>query len=155
MGTEDGLDLLNRTNWNVQPLSPRRKRRRLAAGFIRHVAVRGRERPGLDRHEPGRRQPLESPQLGVRRPQAGLAWGKDVTAFADAPDNKVWIASLGGGLFRYDGDTGEATGIDSIVGRRNAVGDQRVMSLRQDRRGTLWIGTMMSGLEKLSPRRTA
>ncbi len=28
---------------------------------------------------------------------------------------------------------------------------RRVMSLRQDRRGTLWIGTMDSGLKKLTP----
>src|SRR6266481_3414219 len=72
-------------------------------------------------------------------------------AGSSAPTGKVWIASLGGGLVQFDGATGEATGIDTIVGRRNAVGDQRVMSLHQDARGTLWIGTMGSGLRKLTP----
>jgi ligand-binding sensor domain-containing protein len=88
-------------------------------------------------------------ELGGHRP----LWLGDklVTAFADAPNDKVWIASLGGGLVQFDGATGEAIDIDAIVGRRNAVGDQRVMSLHQDARGALWIGTMARGLRKLSP----
>ncbi|HEY0766875.1 MAG TPA: two-component regulator propeller domain-containing protein [Steroidobacteraceae bacterium] len=87
-------------------------------------------------------------ELGAHRPD----WLGDklVTAFADAPNNKVWIASLGGGLTWYDDDTGITTDIDAITGRHNALGDQRVMSLHQDRRGTLWIGTRESGLRKLS-----
>jgi signal transduction histidine kinase/ligand-binding sensor domain-containing protein/CheY-like chemotaxis protein len=88
-------------------------------------------------------------ELGGHRPP----WLADklVTAFADAPDDKVWIASLGGGLMQFDVSTGEAADIDTIAGRRGAVGDQRVMSLHQDARGTLWIGTMTSGLSKLAP----
>jgi signal transduction histidine kinase/ligand-binding sensor domain-containing protein len=87
--------------------------------------------------------------LGGHRPE----WlrGKLVTAFADAADNKVWIASLGAGLVRYDADSGEATDIDTIVGRPDALGDRRVMALLEDRRGTLWIGTMTRGLSMLEP----
>src|SRR5207302_1753216 len=57
-------------------------------------------------------------ELGGHRP----AWLGDklVTAFAEAPDNKVWIASLGGGLTLYDDDSGKATAIDAIAGRRTA-----------------------------------
>ena len=85
--------------------------------------------------------------LGGHRPD----WlrGKLVTAFADAPDNQVWVASLGGGLVRYDADSGEATDVDNIVGRPNALGDRRVMALHEDRRGALWIGTMTRGLSRL------
>ena len=53
-------------------------------------------------------------ELGGHRP----AWlgSEPVTAFADAPDSSVWIASLGGGLVRFDPRTGEATPIDTLVG---------------------------------------
>ncbi len=88
-------------------------------------------------------------ELGGRRPD----WldGKYVTSFADAPNHKVWIASYGGGLVQFDQTNGEATDIDAIVGKHNALGDQRVMALRLDRHDTLWIGTMGGGLKKLSP----
>ncbi|HEX5047604.1 MAG TPA: two-component regulator propeller domain-containing protein [Gammaproteobacteria bacterium] len=87
-------------------------------------------------------------ELGGHRP----AWleGQPVFAFADAPDNRVWIASLGG-LVRFDAATGTATSLDAIVGRDNALGDNRVSSLRRDRRGALWIGTMGNGLKVLTP----
>ncbi len=63
----------------------------------------------------------------------------------------MWIASLAG-LFRYNVQTGEATGIDAVAGRRDALGnDQRVMSLRADHAGSLWIGTQTAGLKRLRP----
>ncbi len=88
-------------------------------------------------------------ELGGHRPD--WVGTRLVTAFADAPDNKVWVATLGGGLFQFDDDTGKASDIDAILGRHDSMGDPRVMSLRQDRTGTLWIGTMASGIRKLSP----
>jgi ligand-binding sensor domain-containing protein len=59
---------------------------------------------------------------------------------------------MGGGLVQFDETNGEATDIDAIVGRHDALGDQRVMALRLDRHDTLWIGTMASGLKKLDGR---
>ena len=87
-------------------------------------------------------------ELGGHRP----AWLENqlVFAFEDAPDNQVWIGSFNG-LVRFDATTGAATAVDTIVGRRNAIGDARVTSLRLDRRGALWIGTMGSGLKVLTP----
>jgi signal transduction histidine kinase/ligand-binding sensor domain-containing protein/CheY-like chemotaxis protein/HPt (histidine-containing phosphotransfer) domain-containing protein len=87
-------------------------------------------------------------ELGGHR--ADRLGGKPVTAFADAPNHKVWIGSLGGGLVQLDDATGESRSIDEIVGRADALGDQRVMSLHLDRHGTLWIGTMGGGVKKLS-----
>ncbi|HVY79474.1 MAG TPA: two-component regulator propeller domain-containing protein, partial [Steroidobacteraceae bacterium] len=87
-------------------------------------------------------------ELGGHRPAAlGSA---PVTAFADAPGNRVWIATLGAGLMQFDAATGELTPLDALVGRRNALGDARVMWLRNDRHGALWIGTMTSGLKRLT-----
>ena len=83
-------------------------------------------------------------ELGGHRPE----WlgSKLVTTFADAPENKVWIGSLGGGLTLFDGATGKATDLDTLLHQANALGDKRVMSLLHDRHGNLWIGTMANGL---------
>jgi signal transduction histidine kinase/ligand-binding sensor domain-containing protein/CheY-like chemotaxis protein/HPt (histidine-containing phosphotransfer) domain-containing protein len=151
VGTVDGLDLLNRETGAFSHY----RHDESDAGSLRDSYVMslyedtggqvwiGTHDGGVSRWNP------HSWEFGGRRP--GWLAGKSVTAFADAPDNKVWIASLGGGLVQYDGDTGEATDIDTILGRRNSLGDRRVMSLYQDRHGALWIGTMLNGLKKLSP----
>ena len=94
-------------------------------------------------------------QPGARRPPPGLARGKPVTAFADAPGRQD-LDRLDGrrpGAIRRRERRGQD--IDAIVGRRDALGDRRVMALQLDRHGTLWIGTMTSGLEKLTPRSPA
>jgi signal transduction histidine kinase/ligand-binding sensor domain-containing protein/CheY-like chemotaxis protein len=87
-------------------------------------------------------------ELGANRPE----WldGKLVTAFADAPDNRLWIGSLGGGLVQFDAATGQSINLDTLLNQHNAIGDTRVMSLLQDRHGALWIGTMANGLKRLS-----
>lgn len=87
-------------------------------------------------------------ELGGLRP-SWLA-GKPVTAFADAPDQKIWVASLDGGLTLFDARNGESTDIDQIAGRPNAIGSRQVMALHLDRQQTLWIGLMEGGLRKLS-----
>ena len=74
-----------------------------------------------------------------------------VTAFADAGDDRIWVASLGGGLVRFDPRTGQHEDIDQILGRPAALGDSRVTSLELDAAGTLWIGTMTAGVRSLSP----
>ena len=87
-------------------------------------------------------------ELGGHRP----AWleNSPVTAFADAPDNEVWIASVAAGLVRFDAATGIATPLDTLVGRPKAVGEAPVTSLKLDRRGALWIGTMGNGVKVLA-----
>jgi signal transduction histidine kinase/ligand-binding sensor domain-containing protein/CheY-like chemotaxis protein/HPt (histidine-containing phosphotransfer) domain-containing protein len=147
IGTADGLNLLNHSTGTFN----RYRHEESDAGSLRDSFVMslyedatglvwiGTKAGGVSRWNP------RSWEFGGHRPR----WleGKVVTAFADAPNGKVWIASLGGGLMQFDGGTGDAAAFDSIVGRTNAIGDQRVMALRQDRHGTLWIGTMASGLK--------
>ncbi len=151
VGTAEGLDLLDRTTGDFSHY----RHDASDADSLRDSFVMslyedatglvwiGTRAGGVSRWDP------RSWELGGHRP----SWLGDklVTAFADAPGDRVWVASLGGGLVQFDGATGEATDIDTIVRRRNAVGDQRVMSLHQDAHGVLWIGTMASGLRKLTP----
>ncbi len=64
---------------------------------------------GVSRWDP------RSAELGARQPD----WlGKFVTAFADAPDDRVWVASMGAGLVEYDPDTGRKVDLDTLIGQR-------------------------------------
>jgi signal transduction histidine kinase/ligand-binding sensor domain-containing protein/CheY-like chemotaxis protein/HPt (histidine-containing phosphotransfer) domain-containing protein len=151
IGTEDGLDLLDRSTGQFSHY----RHDSTDADSLRDSYIMslyedetglvwiGTRAGGVSRWNP------RSWELGGHRPQ----WlgNKLVTAFADAADNKVWIGTRGGGLIQFDNQTGKTTDIDAIAGRRNAIGDPRVMSLRQDHNGTLWIGTMTSGVRKLGP----
>jgi len=149
IGTADGLDLLDRaTGQFTHYRRDASDAESLRDSFIMSLYEDpsglvwiGTRAGGVSRWNP------RSWELGGHRPD----WLGDklVTAFADGPDNAVWVASRGGGLVLFDEATGRATGIDAITGRRNAIGDARVMSLRQDRHGTLWIGTMAGGVRKL------
>ncbi|HEX4051464.1 MAG TPA: EAL domain-containing protein [Steroidobacteraceae bacterium] len=102
----------------------------------------GTAQGGVDRWNP------RSWNFGSHRPK----WLEDrlVTAFADAGDDRVWVASMGG-LVRFNPRTGEHEDIDEILGRHAALGDSRVTSLELDAAGTLWIGTMSAGVSSLSP----
>ncbi len=150
VGTSDGLDLLDRATGEFSHYrQDATDTESLRDSFIMSLYEDetglvwiGTNSAGVSRWNP------RSWELGGHRPD----WLRDklVTAFADAPDNKVWIGSLGGGLSRFDGDSGVTTSVDALTGQHDALGDQRVMSLRQDHQGTLWIGTMASGLKKLT-----
>jgi signal transduction histidine kinase/ligand-binding sensor domain-containing protein/CheY-like chemotaxis protein len=150
VGTVDGLNLLDRaTGGFIHYAHEENDASSLRDSYIRSLYEDpsglvwiGTDAGGVSRWNP------RSWDLGGHRPD-WLA-GKPVTAFADARDGKVWIASVGGGLVQYDAGSGEAIDIDTLVGRRDALGDQRVMALREDRHGALWIGTMTRGLRRLS-----
>jgi signal transduction histidine kinase/ligand-binding sensor domain-containing protein/CheY-like chemotaxis protein/HPt (histidine-containing phosphotransfer) domain-containing protein len=104
----------------------------------------GTETAGVDRWDP------RSAELGARRPD--WVGSRYVTAFADAPDNRVWIASMGGGLVQYDPDTGHESDIRAITGQRTDLDSGRVLALSEDPRGVLWIGTMDRGVATLDRR---
>ena len=79
------------------------------------------------------------------------AWldGKLITAFADSGDDNLWVGTLGGGLYNFDTHTGNAASLDAMLKQKKALGDDRVMSLRRDRSGALWIGTWGAGVKRL------
>ena len=149
IGTAGGLDSLNRTTGNIS--------------HYQH-----------DKADPG--SLTDSSVMSLYRDPAGLMWigtraggvnwwnsqswsfggsnpawldGKLVTAFADAPDDRLWVGTLGGGLFDLDTQSGNATKLDVRLKRQDALGDDRVMSLLRDHSGTLWIGTWGVGVKRL------
>ncbi|HTP40201.1 MAG TPA: two-component regulator propeller domain-containing protein [Steroidobacteraceae bacterium] len=150
VGTADGLDLLDRGSGEFSHYaSDERDAESLRDSYIMSLYEDGAglmwigtRSGGVSRWNP------RSWEFGGHRPD----WLKDrlVTALADAPDNRVWVGSIGGGLVRFDADTGQSDTLDALLRRPNALGDPRVMSLRLDRRGTLWIGTMTKGLFRLT-----
>jgi signal transduction histidine kinase/ligand-binding sensor domain-containing protein/CheY-like chemotaxis protein len=150
IGTADGLDLLDRstgqfTHYRHDASDTESLRDSFVMSLYQDGAGLvwiGTRAGGVSRWNP------RSWELGGHRPSwVGTAL---VTAFADAPNNKVWIALFGDGLVQFDADNGKVTPLDQIVGRKNALADARVMSLRQDHNGALWIGTMADGLKKLT-----
>jgi signal transduction histidine kinase/ligand-binding sensor domain-containing protein/CheY-like chemotaxis protein/HPt (histidine-containing phosphotransfer) domain-containing protein len=151
VGTADGLDLLSRAkNGFIHFRHDKADVTSLSDSFVMSLYQDGTGLVWIGTREGGvNRWNPRSWELGGVRP----AWldGKYVTSFADATNNRLWIGSQGGGLTQLDAATGDTIGIDTIVHRQNALGDRRVMSLHQDQHGTLWIGTMASGLKKLTP----
>ncbi|HTX23439.1 MAG TPA: two-component regulator propeller domain-containing protein [Steroidobacteraceae bacterium] len=149
VGTAEGLDLLDRStgqfsHYRHDPSDAESLRDSFIMSLYQDSAGLlwiGTESGGVSRWNP------RSWELGGHRPD----WlvGKWVAAFADAPDNKVWIASLGGGLVQFDAATGKTVDLGTVLGRHLTLDQGRVMSLRESVRGDLWIGTMADGLKKL------
>jgi signal transduction histidine kinase/ligand-binding sensor domain-containing protein/CheY-like chemotaxis protein/HPt (histidine-containing phosphotransfer) domain-containing protein len=148
VGTADGLDLLDRASGTIAHYRHERQNPdslndssvfslyQDASGLVWIGTATG----GVSRWDP------RSAELGARQPD----WlGKFVTAFADAPDDRVWIASMGGGLVEYDPGTGRKTDLRTLTGRPTILDSEPVMSLREDRGGALWIGTMDKGVATL------
>ena len=149
VGTEAGLDLLDRTagtfvRYRHERDDPHSLPDSLVESLYQDSAGLvwiGTSTGGVSRWDP------RSAELGARRPD----WleSRFVTAFADASDNRVWIASMAGGLAEYDLDSGRRIDLGSLTARLEALDHGRVLALREDRRGVLWIGTMFQGIATL------
>jgi signal transduction histidine kinase/ligand-binding sensor domain-containing protein/CheY-like chemotaxis protein len=147
IGTADGLDALNRSNGTLTHYAhDKADSGSLTDSFIMslyedHAGLVwiGTRAGGVNRWN------SHSSELGGRIP--GWLEGKVVTAFADGNDGHLWVGTLGGGLYRLNVDSGEARKWDALHGSADGLGDDRVMSLLRDKRGTLWIGTWSVGLK--------
>jgi signal transduction histidine kinase/HPt (histidine-containing phosphotransfer) domain-containing protein/ActR/RegA family two-component response regulator len=148
VGTRDGLDLLDRASGFIAHYRHQRDNPdslndsavfslyQDSAGLVWIGTATG----GVSRWDP------HGAELGARHPD----WlGKFVTAFADAPGGGVWVASMGAGLVDYDPDTGRKADLDALIGRHTILDTEPIMSLRQDRGGALWVGTMDKGVATL------
>ena len=65
----------------------------------------------------------------------------EISAMSPDRDGNLWIGAAGSGLYRVAGQ--EVSNFSSVDG----LGDNRVLSLFEDREGSVWVGTA-SGLER-------
>lgn len=68
-----------------------------------------------------------------------------VTVLLEDRTGAVWIGTVSGGLFRYDGSHFENV----------PTSDREILSLLEDREGNLWVGTGGGGLDRIRPRLVA
>lgn len=144
VGTNGGVSLYNPGNETFQTFAHDRTRSSSLAG--NNVRSISEDRNGLLWVGTGNngvsRWNSRSWSLGHRIPQ----WLPEVSminAFADAPNNGLWIGSTMG-VKRLD-----AAGQVTTVADEKTLGDSMVMSLLTDREGQLWIGTMLAGVSVL------
>ena len=72
----------------------------------------------------------------------------EVGSFADDGAGRLWVGTIGSGLFELDTHAGSEQRFahDTAALR---LSDDRVMALLYDHRGTLWVGTMTGGLDQV------
>ncbi len=63
----------------------------------------------------------------------------------------VWIATDGGGLNRYDPETGKIAKYSHDPDNPRSLSSNSILSLEEDRRGRLWVGTWAGGLNRFDP----
>ena len=73
---------------------------------------------------------------------------RPVRSIADGPPGTLWVGSEEG-LYRFDRKSGTASLLDGAAGA--TLAELRILVLREDKRGRLWIGTQSHGLFVLDP----
>lgn len=85
---------------------------------------------------------------GVRE---GLG-NSNVMAFTEDVEERLWIATFGGGISVIDRARGRTTSLRHDSADPHALSDDRVMTLMTDSHGDVWAGTMGAGLNRIDPR---
>jgi diguanylate cyclase (GGDEF)-like protein len=80
-------------------------------------------------------------------PLAGEEEG--VTALAFDAGGRLWIGTLGSGVYRYDPDSGELVSLANDETDPTTLSRNDVLSLLSDGSGALWVGTRGGGLDRL------
>ena len=91
---------------------------------------------------------MESPD-----PQADAILGDSVLAITEDARGQLWVGTNGGGLNRLD----RSEGLDKIrfehfmhdSSNPDSLGSNNIFALYSDRSGALWVGTLMTGLDRL------
>ncbi|MDD4992369.1 MAG: two-component regulator propeller domain-containing protein [Paludibacter sp.] len=69
--------------------------------------------------------------------------------FQDSKAN-IWLATAGGGVNKFIGETPEGNGIFDVYRNQQGIATDNVMSIEEDKTGCFWISTE-SGLHKFNP----
>lgn len=63
----------------------------------------------------------------------------------------IWIGTFGGGLNKFDPETGSFRHYRFDPANNESLGDDKVLSVAEDSDGYIWVGTYGGGLNKLDP----
>lgn len=63
----------------------------------------------------------------------------------------IWIGTFGGGLNKFNPQTGKFISYKNNPDDETSISDNRVMTINEDYRGNLWIGTYGGGLQRFDP----
>ncbi len=88
--------------------------------------------------------------LGVDGRQSGLSPGT-IACFAERPDGNLWVGVDDGGLSLYNRETGTFRQLQHEPGNLQSLRDNDVISILEDSRGTVWVGSWGGGLSKFVP----
>lgn len=70
------------------------------------------------------------------------------TIFKDSK-GRIWVGTQGGGLSRYEYETGEFSSFVNDPLKPGSISDDDVQAIVEDRKGNLWVGTHEGGLNML------
>jgi len=62
----------------------------------------------------------------------------------------IWLATAGGGLNKFAGETPNGNGIFKVYNNQQGIATDNIMAIQEDKTGAFWISTE-SGLHKFSP----
>ncbi|MGE0622070.1 MAG: two-component regulator propeller domain-containing protein [Pseudomonadales bacterium] len=86
-------------------------------------------------------------QTGAAEHELSSNW---ISGFAEAPDGRIYVATLGGGVNLVDLETGRAELVGPLEGP-GALADSRAMTLAATEQGVVWAGTRAGGLGRYDP----
>ncbi len=75
----------------------------------------------------------------------------DVGCLYAGRDGTIWAATWGGGVNRFDPQTGIFSHLKHHPGETNSISDNRVQNIYEDRTGMMWFGTYAGGLNRYNP----
>src|SRR5690606_34467207 len=67
-------------------------------------------------------------------------------------NNKIWIGTDGNGLDLFDAKKGVIKHYEHKPNDRNSLSNNYIISLLEDSKGSLWVGTYRGGLHKILPK---